>query len=65
MSHAPICSQCDIQMVERTRRSDGQKFYGCPNFPRCTETEEHEDTDPTDAFGNSHDPGGPFGDNDL
>lgn len=32
-------------MVERVRRSDGNKFYGCPNFPKCTETAPHEDTE--------------------
>lgn len=47
MSHAPICPQCNVQMVTRTRRSDGEKFYGCPNFPRCDETADHEDTDIT------------------
>ena len=50
MSNAPICQHCDVQMVERTRRSDGKKFYGCPNWPRCDETETHEDTD-TETFG--------------
>lgn len=66
MSNAPICPQCDVQMVERTRRADGKKFYGCPNWPRCDETAEHEDEEFTcDDYGNSYDPGGPFGDNDL
>lgn len=43
MSHAPICPQCDIQMVERTNRQTGQKFYGCKNYPKCDETAHHED----------------------
>lgn len=45
MSKAPICDNCGVQMVERTRRSDGRKFYGCPNWPNCDETAEHEDED--------------------
>jgi len=53
MSKAPICEQCSIQMVERTRKSDGKKFYGCKNWPKCDEAEEHEDADPTDEYGNS------------
>jgi ssDNA-binding Zn-finger/Zn-ribbon topoisomerase 1 len=44
MSNAPICEQCNIQMVERTRRSDGKMFYGCPNFPKCRETERDDDS---------------------
>lgn len=37
-SQPPYCPKCGIQMVLRTvKRGDwvGQKFYGCPNFPRC------------------------------
>ena len=43
MSNAPICENCDVQMVERTNRSTGTTFYGCPNWPECDQTEEHED----------------------
>lgn len=43
MSTAPICIECNEQMVERTARSTGKKFYGCIHWPRCTETAEHED----------------------
>lgn len=43
MSKAPICPQCDVQMVERRNNLTGAKFYGCPNYPRCDETEVHED----------------------
>ncbi|WP_293367430.1 restriction endonuclease [Nevskia sp.] len=31
----PSCPTCDVKLVKRTRRSDGQHFYGCPNYPRC------------------------------
>lgn len=59
MSKAPICPQCDVQMVERTRKSDGEKFYGCPNWPKCDETADHEDTDTT-TFGDIYNSDGQF-----
>jgi hypothetical protein len=34
----PTCPRCRTDMVVRTARSGanaGQKFYGCPNYPRC------------------------------
>lgn len=44
MSKAPICPNCDVQMVERRNNTgDGSKFYGCPNWPTCDETADHED----------------------
>lgn len=49
MNKAPICPQCDVQMVERGgRKIEGRylrKFYGCPNWPQCDETATHEDDD--------------------
>lgn len=36
-SEAPNCA-CGEPMVLRTRRSDGQRFYGCSTFPRCRRT---------------------------
>jgi ssDNA-binding Zn-finger/Zn-ribbon topoisomerase 1 len=33
---APICPECDTQMVNR-RGKYGQ-FYGCPNYPNCLVT---------------------------
>ena len=38
----PVCPKCQIEMVVReTRRgmNQGQKFYGCVNYPRCKQTE--------------------------
>lgn len=32
---APRCPRCGSNMVRRTRRSDGNPFWGCKNFPRC------------------------------
>ena len=35
---APSCPKCRTVMVVRTAKSGanaGQKFYGCPNYPRC------------------------------
>lgn len=43
MSKAPISDNCGIQMVERINKRWGSKFYGCPNYPQCDETAEHED----------------------
>ncbi len=37
-----LCPRCQIPMEERTRRSDGEKFLGCPNYSdptvKCGET---------------------------
>lgn len=34
---APSCG-CGAAMVRRTRRSDGQLFYGCSSYPTCRRT---------------------------
>lgn len=44
MSKAPICPSCDVQLVLR-KWWDGKPFYGCPNYPSCTEMAPHEDTE--------------------
>jgi|GEM_PF-2164949 len=34
----PTCPQCDVKMVPRTARKGpyvGNRFWGCPNYPRC------------------------------
>ena len=31
----PACPKCGAPMVLRTRKSDGDHFWGCPNFPSC------------------------------
>ena len=38
---APTCPKCGVPMVERTASRGerrGERFYGCPNYPRCRET---------------------------
>ena len=38
---APPCPKCGVPMVERkASRGErrGERFYGCPNYPRCRET---------------------------
>ena len=32
---APLCPKCGVPMVLRQRKSDGGKFWGCPNYPKC------------------------------
>ncbi|RLJ39735.1 restriction system protein [Acidovorax sp. 106] len=34
----PTCASCGIKMLERTRGSDGGKFWGCAHFPTCRRT---------------------------
>jgi very-short-patch-repair endonuclease/predicted RNA-binding Zn-ribbon protein involved in translation (DUF1610 family) len=39
----PTCPKCGLQMVERTAKKGdkaGNKFYGCPNYPKCREVVE-------------------------
>lgn len=31
----PTCASCGIKMTLRTNGSDGSKFWGCFNYPRC------------------------------
>jgi very-short-patch-repair endonuclease len=35
---APNCPKCDTVLVVRKSKT-GERFYGCPNFPRCKHTE--------------------------
>ncbi|MCP4142617.1 MAG: DUF2726 domain-containing protein [Chloroflexi bacterium] len=42
LSSAPICPKCNIPMVLRTVKKGkhlGKRFYGCQNFPQCSETQ--------------------------
>lgn len=32
------CPFCGGELVERTRKSDGGRFYGCKNYPKCKYT---------------------------
>lgn len=37
----PVCPKCGVPMVLRTAKrgeNAGEKFYGCPNYPKCRET---------------------------
>lgn len=34
----PTCPSCGIRMVERQSKTDGSKFWGCANYPRCRRT---------------------------
>lgn len=34
----PTCASCGIKTVERERKRDGSKFWGCSNYPRCKST---------------------------
>ncbi len=36
--YSPKCRVCGIDMVARLRRSNGNKFWGCKNYPNCKET---------------------------
>ena len=31
----PTCASCGTKTVERERKRDGSKFWGCSNYPRC------------------------------
>jgi hypothetical protein len=42
----PSCAKCGVPMVLRTAsRGDrkGERFWGCPNYPKCRETVPHSD----------------------
>jgi DNA topoisomerase-1 len=32
------CPFCNSELVERTRKSDGGKFFGCKGYPKCRYT---------------------------
>lgn len=32
------CPTCDKEMVKRKRKKDGHEFYGCSQYPKCTDT---------------------------
>lgn len=40
----PRCARCGKPLVERKRRSDGARFYGCSGFPKCRYTRPLEGT---------------------
>ena len=44
-STIPMCPKCNVAMVLRTRKSDGGKFWGCPNYPKCRSIVEIKDVE--------------------
>ena len=34
----PTCPSCAVKMVARKNPDDGDKFWGCRNYPRCRQT---------------------------
>lgn len=36
------CPECGSEMVVRTRRSDGNKFWGCKKYPECNGTRDSD-----------------------
>ena len=34
----PDCPKCSLAMVERSNRATGQRFWGCPSYPKCRGT---------------------------
>ena len=34
----PTCPSCSTKMTARTSTSEGRKFWGCRNYPRCKQT---------------------------
>ena len=34
----PTCPSCNTKMTPRTSTSEGRKFWGCRNYPRCKQT---------------------------
>ena len=39
---SPACPKCGGAMAARTRKSDGNKFWGCRAFPTCTGTRNYD-----------------------
>ena len=40
-SEAPLCPSCNVAMVKREMRENGNpgpEFWGCPNYPECQKT---------------------------
>ena len=58
-----VCPRCGGQLVLRTSKQNGQKFYGCPNYPKCRFTKK-ADT-PYTRKETKHTEDGPRGTADL
>jgi ssDNA-binding Zn-finger/Zn-ribbon topoisomerase 1 len=44
----PVCPVCGGQMVLRTRKIDGNQFYGCKAYPRCNGSRDIEEQSEVD-----------------
>ena len=50
-TNAPLCPKCDVPMVVRVAKQgehSGEKFYGCPNFPKCREVRAYREREELD-----------------
>ena len=36
---AKLCKECGKEMIKRKRKSDGEPFWGCSDFPNCKHIE--------------------------
>ena len=53
----PVCGEGP--MIERTRKRDGNPFFGCRNFPRCRGTRDGDGSANANANGNGNGNGRP------
>lgn len=37
----PFCSKCQKEMELKTNSKTGNKFWGCPSYPKCRETKPY------------------------
>lgn len=37
IENPPLCPKHSVRMVLRTTKQTGERFWGCPNYPRCRE----------------------------
>lgn len=43
-----ICPRCGGPMVSRTNQSEGSRFWGCQNYPKCRGTRDTDGNAPGD-----------------
>lgn len=41
-----FCKKCGSTMIVRSRKSDGKKFFGCSNYPKCDGTAPFQEVAP-------------------
>lgn len=44
IDNPPFCPHHGIRMILRTSRKDGERFWGCPNYPQCREIIKLQDS---------------------